>query len=126
MVESSWNTSRKVLINLKYRHHRILGTTDTLNHHSEMITRSSSSLLRSQKRQKKRMRRGSSIEEEEDDDDDEEEDDDDVKVDVWQGRYSILTYNRVLNLISLTNHIHCIIIIIDITCLRYTSRLYSC
>ena len=93
MVESSWNTSRKVLINLKCRcHHRILGTTDTLNHHSEMITRYSNSLLRSQKRQKKRNRRWSSTKDEDDD-----EDDDDVKVDDRQGRYSILTYNRVSN-----------------------------
>jgi len=48
--------------------------------------------LRSQKRQKKRNRRRSSTKEDDDDDDD-------VKVDDRQGRYSILTYNRVSNFI---------------------------
>jgi hypothetical protein len=51
-------------------------------------------LVRSQNRQKKR-KRGSSTKEEEDDDHEDDDDDDDVKVDVWQGRYSFLTYNRV-------------------------------
>ena len=70
-------------------------------------------LVRSQKRQKKKRRWGSSTKEEENDEkEDDGDDDDDVKVDDRQGRYSILSNLISLTNHSLTNHIHCIIIII--------------